>query len=73
MSNTSRFSIGDLVRPVTSVKRRKAGVRIGVIVDVTHVDEGWSKHNADYYTYAVHFMASDVVSVGWVDHTLERL
>ena len=66
MSNTSRFSIGDLVRPVTSVKRRKAGVRIGVIVDVT-------LHNGRNYSYTVHWTASEVVSVGWADHTLEPL
>jgi hypothetical protein len=71
MPNPPRFNIGDLVRPRTT-RRRKAGIRIGVIVDVTHVG-GLSKYEADYYAYAVHFMASDVVSVGWADHSLEPL
>ena len=74
MPNLPRFSVGDLVRPTSTVRRRrKAPVRIGVIVDVTHVDEGWSKFSSDYYSYTVHWTASEVVSVGWVDHTLEPL
>jgi hypothetical protein len=73
MPNLPRFSVGDLVRPVNKVRRRKASPRIlGVVVDVTHI-EGFSKYGADYYSYAVHFMASDVVSVGWAEHSLEPL
>ena len=66
MSNTSRFNIGDLVRPVTSTRRRKPFVRLGVIVDV-------ALHNERNYSYTVHWTASEVVSVGWADHTLEPL
>jgi len=61
-----RFNIGDLVRPVTATRRRKPFVRLGVIVDV-------ALHNGRNYSYTVHWTASEVVSVGWADHTLERL
>lgn len=61
-----RFNIGDLVRPVTSTRRRKPFVRLGVIVDV-------ALHNERNYSYTVHWTASEVVSVGWADHTLEPL
>jgi hypothetical protein len=66
MSNLPRFNIGDLVRPVTSTRRRKPFVRLGVIVDV-------ALHNERNYSYTVHWTASEVVSVGWADHTLEPL
>ena len=66
MSSLPRFNIGDLVRPVTSTRRRKPFVRLGVIVDV-------ALHNERNYSYTVHWTASEVVSVGWADHTLEPL
>ena len=67
MTAKQRFNIGDLVRPVTSTRRRNQHlVRLGVIVDV-------ALHNERNYSYTVHWTASEVVSVGWADHTLEPL
>ncbi len=70
MPNLPRFSVGDLVRPYNAVRRRKAPIRIGVVVDVAR--HTWSLKE-DSYSYTIHWTASDVVSVGWADHTLEPL
>ena len=62
------FEIGDMVRPARARSRlRKKSHSVGIVVEVVKLP-----NYEDYCVYTVQFLTSDVRSVGWAEHTLER-
>ena len=62
--STPRFNIGDMVRPVSLIKRRKPVERVGIVVDFD-VDK-----EDDSVDYTIFWVQSEITIVGWREFRL---
>ena len=65
--STPRFKIGDMVRPVSLIKRRKPVERVGIVVDFD-VDK-----DDDSVNYTIFWVQSEITIVGWREFRLEAV
>lgn len=63
--STPRFKIGDMVRPVSLVTRKRPFERVGIVVDFD-VDK-----DDDSVDYTIFWVQSEITIVGWKEFRLE--
>ena len=63
--STPRFKIGDMVRPVSLVTRKRPFERVGIVVDFD-VDK-----DDDSVDYTIFWVQSEITIVGWRESRLE--
>ena len=65
--STPRFKIGDMVRPVSLITRRKPVERVGIIVNF-EVDK-----DDNTVEYDIFWIQSEITIIGWRESRLEAV
>lgn len=65
--STPRFKIGDMVRPVSLIKRKKPVESVGIVVDFD-IDK-----DDDSVDCTIFWVQSEITIVGWKEFRLEAV